>query len=638
MDDQIAVGEVISFRLYINLPQGSTNELIATIRVENTNGTKHCIAFRFFFFLFSDSLFLESAALAIVQAKVVVMPENMNSSSLSLGNTVAFFDTTNDTIADTTVFNCTRLTNSPDGTSQGTNDTLVVEVLVLVLNISGNVDGRVLHSFAEVTYKGTTNYTLTADPVSITVIEPAINVNKTAYPYEDVQAGDVVTYTITLSHLPISTAPGYDIVVRDDLSQLLELVVGSVIPPEGAEVISGNGEGNTSIVVRPAVFVNTASPIIITYNATITSSVHIGTTVYNYAHLDYYSSLGNTYNTHSRREYTNSTFGYARTPSPILYFSLLTSNPQTPNAYITIGEALTFVCNISLPQGTTQNATLRVWMPYAPGILEIKLATIFLMPVNVTSANSSLHEGLEIPGADTNNDTYIDSVIFELGDILNIPDADRNGPLDRIVIEVVAIALNLPENKGGIDLTGYAEFLYYVEGEPIAQTPYISVRIIEPVLTISKSGTPTDLMEAGEVVTYTVVIDHNNLVSTSAAFDVYVIDTLSESFMLDPNSIQMSMGTIVPNGNTLTVHIPAFELNNGSLIISYNTTVSPQAPAASYVYNYVHANYYSSFINPYNLGNIRNGTVSDNTFFTTPHPNMTYPFLFNILFIKCFHL
>jgi fimbrial isopeptide formation D2 family protein/uncharacterized repeat protein (TIGR01451 family) len=74
--------------------------------------------------------------------------------------------------------------------------------------------------------------------VPIEVIEPELQVAKTVSPSAQ-SLGDVVTYTITVEHLPSSTADAYDLVLVDTLPAGLTYVAGSATLPPADVTVAG---------------------------------------------------------------------------------------------------------------------------------------------------------------------------------------------------------------------------------------------------------------------------------------------------------------------------------------------------------------------------------------------------------------
>lgn len=610
LGDRAAVGETMHLTFSIRLPHGFTNNSIVQVDVE------------------------KSGLLKIVGAKVSVVPPNIKC-AFAQGDAITAVDSNGDGARDTVLFNLGDIHNTPDGISQNMDDNLVLEVTALVVASENNTNGQVLSATSQLTYTGSTLNTISSPEIYIYVTEPQIVVQKEPVPQRDLQAGDVVLYTLTIAHTSNSTAPAYDTMVTDNLSPLLELVVGSVIPPPGGNVLVGNNEGEKTISVWVPPFSNYDAPVIITYNATISSSVRTGDALPNIVNIAYNSSSLSQHNIRDRRRYTATNFTTVYTPAPILAFTMNSSNLETPDNIVTIGEVISFISNITMPHGTISNATLRVWLPVSPASLEMLHARVILMDASVIAiTNTSVVEGLIINGGnDTNNDTIPDSAFFDFGTILNTPDEVRYGPNDRIVVEVMAIVRNIPENVENVMFTTYSEFVYMMD-EPVYQTVSISNIVTEPLVTInSKTWSDHELLVAGDIITFNVTLDHAST-STAPAFDLWIFNKFPISLTyLEAHATQ---GEVVLKEGYMAIHVRAFMLNSGPINVTYKATVSKYSPVSSWVYTWTNISYSSSLVYGNNSDNIRTRGDGARAFYTTPDPYALYHF-FNFYFYFFFY-
>lgn len=605
LGNHAAVGETMNLAFSINVPQGRTNNTIVVVDVEKTG------------------------LIRIVGARVAYLPSNVQC-LLAQDSTVALKDSNSDGTADSVEFKLGDIVNTPDGVSQSVNDTVILEVRALVVLSPNNTDGRILTASSQMTYNGSQSFTIPTPDVYMVVTEPSIAAVKTPEPVRELQAGDTVVYTITLTHYPNSTAPMYEAIITDDLSPLLDLVVGSVVPPPGGLVLRGNSAGEKIISVWVAPFSNFDSPINITYNATISSNVRTGDALPNRFDMAYYSSSPSVYNANNIRSYSVSNSTTVYTPAPVLSVFQNSSNLETPEGSVTVGEVISFISNISLPHGTIQNATLRVWVPTEGARLSMIHAKVILLDGTIISlANSSIVEGLTLMGDDSNNDTVPDSIFFNFGTIVNEPDDIRSGPNDRIVVEVLAVVLNIPENVDGRIIHTYSEFIYVMDA-PLNQTQFYTNHIREPrALFTSKTWFPFEKLVAGDQITFNVSIDHTYQ-STAPAFDMWIVNNFPVSMQIV--SANTTQGEVVPNGHNLAIHVRAFLLNSGPINVTYVAEVSPLSPASSWISTWTNITYQSSLVHPNNTGNIRNRTDAAWAYYTTPDPFTEYLFTFAYIF------
>jgi uncharacterized repeat protein (TIGR01451 family)/fimbrial isopeptide formation D2 family protein len=113
----------------------------------------------------------------------------------------------------------------------GADDYFDIRVTVLVQNVSGNQQGKVFDNNATVEFHPENEPPVieTSNTVKTSVTEPALIVQK--IPTPSVQSRtNLVTYTMTVSHDGTSTAPAYDLVVKDTLPAGLTFFSTTVAP------------------------------------------------------------------------------------------------------------------------------------------------------------------------------------------------------------------------------------------------------------------------------------------------------------------------------------------------------------------------------------------------------------------------
>ena len=129
-----------------------------------------------------------------------------------------------------------------------------------------------------------------AATAAIDVVEPQLDIQKTASPNNG-DAGDIITYTLTLSHTAASQAAAYGLVINDILQSDIRLVAGSVIASAGT-ITTGNGGGDTTVRVDLATYTLGSAPVTITYQGQLQNTVAAGTNESNTVNLSYGSLPG----------------------------------------------------------------------------------------------------------------------------------------------------------------------------------------------------------------------------------------------------------------------------------------------------------------------------------------------------------
>ncbi len=157
---------------------------------------------------------------------------------------------------------------------------ITVEVTAHVDNVAANKDGATLTNNATLNYG---SGTLTAS-AKVNVVEPKLQIVKSASVAKG-DAGDLVTYTVVVSHAVGSDAPAFDVNVSDLLVPGAVLKVGSVTTSQGT-VIKGDTAGDTSVAISDSLL-PVGQSITITYQATLPKTAAPGSTVTNTASLAY---------------------------------------------------------------------------------------------------------------------------------------------------------------------------------------------------------------------------------------------------------------------------------------------------------------------------------------------------------------
>jgi len=114
----------------------------------------------------------------------------------------------------------------------------------------------------------------------------------------------------------------------------------------------------------------------------------------------------------------------------------------------------------------------------------------------------------------TNGVGYDNRIALTLTNALNAP---GGGPYDDLLVfEIVALLVDHPDNVDGRLLTNTATLDY---GNGVL-TDTAQVEVVEPVLTIDKTGDPLT-GDAGDTITYTITV-RNEAPSTAAAFELEI--------------------------------------------------------------------------------------------------------------------
>ena len=172
--------------------------------------------------------------------------------------------------------------------NNGTVDELLtVRYQVVVLDTVENLRGVSLNNQADWTWNGGS---LPAFAPPVTIVEPSLGLSKTVTPTE-ARIGSVVTYRLTLGHLPDSNSDAYDVVLSDLVPGQLIYVPGSLRFVSGQAPTELVDSAAPQLMVRWDVFSNIAGSTIIEFQARV-DSMPAGGQIINIASVEWTSLPG----------------------------------------------------------------------------------------------------------------------------------------------------------------------------------------------------------------------------------------------------------------------------------------------------------------------------------------------------------
>jgi large repetitive protein len=506
-------GEVVTYRITFGVADGVTSSLSLS-DVLNPG------------FIFSS-------------ARVVAIGSDITGSLLNVGDTVS-------AAGQNVLFTFGTLNNAVGGTA--TANSITVEIVAVVdPAASGPARGASIPNNATLSYNNGAGIVTVTDPTppSVTVIEPELNVVKSV-DFTNVDAGDVVIYTLVISHTGASNATAHDVLIEDLIPAGMQLLVGSVTA-SGGTITSGNSVGNTGVAVDIG-SVAVGSTITITYQARVTDAVLLGSSITNTANMSY-DSIAGVVAGQDGRDRTDSDAETININSIVTIAKSIvdTSVYNDTNASVAIGEVITYRIRINLSEGTTNSLIIR-------DFAEISLEYLQLIDARIISLGNGSNITTSLAGTPVVN-SATGLVEFDFGTVTNRGNNVFTGDDDAIIVEVRAIVADLPANDRGDVLTNDARVTYDRNGSPVAvnATP-VNITVLEPELVITKESdtdlltagnTRTTAVDAGDRVRFTLTLTHS-AASNSDAFDVAVADLLDARYQLDAASILISGATGTP--------------------------------------------------------------------------------------------
>ena len=476
------------------------------------------------------------------------------------------------------------------------------------------------------------------------MVEPAPTVNKTANPTTG-DAGDTVTFTITITN-PAASIDAFDLTLDDIVPAEITYDAGSFIHTAGlapdsiGEVPHLNAywaafpDGSSSTLQFSGELKTSVTPGDIVYNDAIVNFTSLPLTPgqqspYNTVSFERTGNQADPGGTNNDYTINDPATVTITVPQPIKYL-VNTSEAHTLNTDVAIGEIVRYRVSTIIPEGTSNDFQVRDLLP--GGLLYIDDGTARLAFISngagitsstITCANDpgsagdpgSINTALvncTFPGgAITNQGTANpfsrgNDPWFDFGNLVN---SDDDGDREYVVVEFNALVVNISGNQAGTNLSN--DFLVYEGGSQIANAQNLTVRVVEPNISVNKSvsGGPYD---GGDTVTYTILLTNSSAGNATAGFDLAFRDVFDAALQVQSHTITppgYAALTDISSGNTIEFGLD--RLNAGD---SVTVTVTALIPAATEAYldipNDADLTYTSL---PLDNGTPSNPTGSDNT-------------------------
>jgi uncharacterized repeat protein (TIGR01451 family) len=503
----LTIGEEVTFELVVTIPETDVGQLIIT-----------------------DVLPATDAVLELLSASTTAVGADLTPANPL--PTPDIEDNSGDGFDDTVSLDYGAVAHVLDGQTND-RDRVRIEVRALVKDVPANRNNDQQNNNAIARYP----FLEASDELPVEIVESLLQVNKTASAAE-AEAGQVIAYSVEISHRTASRIDGKDVVLMDTLPPELTLVPGSLAlspacdrAPDAGPTVVGNGF-EASWDTLPV-----AASCTILYDVVVDVSAVAGQVFSNLATVDW-SSL-DTQGDPDEREYREEDGWDLLISEPGLEKVITdTSVPETPfqpgdaSTELTIGEEVTFEITALFPDGTTNDVFVEELLPSGSVRLSFIDARILAVGDDLTLGSGA---GIGdpavacVPASDSCRR-------WDLGTVVNQPDA-RPGPgadpLDSVVFEVTAVVVDDPLNSGapGEDknLSNTARLLS-ADSTLLAAARF---DLVEPVLTLEKlteSGLQPGEVEAGGQHRFTLEITHDGQ-STATALTLTLSDTLDTNLL-----------------------------------------------------------------------------------------------------------
>ncbi len=170
-------------------------------------------------------------------------------------------------------------------------DMVTVTLTTLVEDTSANTNSRPLILSSTLSFLNIGS--AASRSTTLRIVEPKLTVIKTASPLI-ADAGDLVTYSITVAHANESTSVAYNLVLVNPLTTFMSADPGSVWCSVPCTVVYGNSStAGTNITLGMASFALGSSAIVVTFRGRVTDTAVTGSIIGADASLTYWSRSNN---------------------------------------------------------------------------------------------------------------------------------------------------------------------------------------------------------------------------------------------------------------------------------------------------------------------------------------------------------
>jgi len=491
----------------------------------------------------------------------------------------------------------TVVTASEDDTSVNTiSPRIRINYSARIENSVNSNAGSTMQNSAVASYRngatGVTATTAASATTQITVVEPLITLNKTVVNVTTggvPAAGDTLRYTLTLTEAGgVLNSTAFDIAINEAMSLGLQYsgnpTVNGAGNSMGAPVVAGDGVGTPQTLrwtladANAHINVTAGSTVTVTYDVLVLNLPNVNLTN---ASLVQWTSLSGT----NVFERDGSGYGGAGPAYDDYYTTATVNSPPFADTtafakvrltdtygagddYVRIGDVVDYQLTITLPEGTTLATLITDVLPQG-----VKFESIVSVNGNTVAPYGSVapftHAAIATPSVTGNPLTGPTTATWSIGNIVNA--ADLNNTNDNFVIVYRTRVLNgaLLQGAGAAQtLTNSATFNYTTTTTTgITRTAALTLQ--QPMLAVSKVSTPVSgsTVASGDLITYTVTIANSG---TAPAYDVQLRDIVPLGMRI--SGITMVSTTL--NGAPVASIIPAYNAATGVATWNFDTGVA----------------------------------------------------------------
>lgn len=562
----LAIGEQITFRITLNVPESSLANLVV-----------------------NDPL---PAGLRADSAVLI------SDGTGSAAPTILIDDTNADLINDRARFTFASVLPPGSPSSSTATTQIIMDVTATVLNNGSNANGQTKTNTVSSTWTGQVGGAQTAS-TSYDIVEPILTPDK-SFSSITGDAGDTTIMTVSFNqNAGTSNADAFEIAYTDTMPTGLQ--IDTAFGTDGVDndndgvtdgadaadetLLATNAFTSTTMTLNAATTGNAlftqlpqASAVVITYRAklNVLPSVFPNQVITNTANLSWTTLPGVV--TDERTKTASDNAIYTINNAGITKNVLSTSRPETGTSQLngaltdlTIGETVTYRIAVPFPEGAATTVRVRDTMP-----VEIEALSGSFVDDQGVSHQFTSASLLDLVGSDGVNDT----IDFNLGTVTNAPDGDS----ETLIFDVVGRVRNHVSVVAGSNKINTATFTFTEQiGGPLTDTA--AVDIVTPNISVTKTANSASA-DAGDELTYTLQVTNTG---SAPVYDLVVTDTPQAGIDVDTafgtDGVDNDGDTLIdePDEATLTL-VQGSDLiwSNGNGVTAFATVL----PGVSYTLRY----------------------------------------------------
>ncbi|MGL4648006.1 MAG: hypothetical protein ACRC1H_01255, partial [Caldilineaceae bacterium] len=430
------------------------------------------------------------------------------------------------------------------------NNRFVIRLTTVVRNIIGNQRTNIVSNSGSLSFVNPNTsavVNLTDAAVTFTIVEPVLSLAKRVAPTANVDAGDAVTFTISLSHAVSSAGTAWNVLLTDTLpANLINATLIDVVATGMAAPLADLTGSTLRIPATGTFDMPPAATLTVRVRAQVANSAQPGVAIVNRVGAIWSSMPGTVagertsggvapdgLNLLDGGALDDYEVGAQATLSPVNSAAVVksleaTSAAHTSGANVTIGEVITYRLAITLNEGSIPSFALTDTVPaglaYVGGSLRVDSAALggtLPAPTVTPAGDGASGEALRV----------LFGPITVLG--------DNNPANNRFDLLLALRVLDVPGNVGIAPQTVLPNSATWRTGADAPRTTNtVSVTVVEPRLALSKVIVPATAA-ANDPVTVTLVLTN---IGTSNAYSTTLSDPLPAGLLFDGN-LTSSSGT-----------------------------------------------------------------------------------------------